>query len=193
MAVVIGAPIGSFFNLFVWNPTFGDNSDDQHNLYNNNGALESSPAGLQTDCWSIVTPLPPTSGILTVGVRGPDQYVWIYELDCTAVTASPNFYNAFDITDGETGTGSPTGFDGGAVGGAFNPPVTAGDFVVTILALENGAVTAGPAGWTADAVQGPFSVFYNWFANGTHPIPHFTVSDPSTGVFDHSRIRDRAD
>ena len=172
--------------------------DDQNNGYNSTGSnLVSSPGGLANDVWFVETSTvgggthePPTAGVQVVYMSplASDQWVWIYELDCSVVCNSILNENAVDLVDNHFGTASTiTGNDVGAVGQGY--PGTSGlngDFLATVVGLDSESISTGPPGWTEDTAQGSFAVYYQFFNLGDHPIPTFTLSG-SVG-YDYSTI-----
>ena len=172
--------------------------DDQNNGYNSTGSnLISSPGNLANDVWYVETNTigggdhePPTAGVQVVYMSplASDQWLWIYELDCSVICNSTLNENAVDLVDKYNGTDSTiTGNDVGACGQAYpGTPGLNGDFLAVVVGLDSGSITSGPAGWTADTVQGPFAVYYQFFNLGDIPIPSLTLSG-SVG-YDYSTI-----
>lgn len=184
-----GTPfIGS--NLFIGKNNFGANQlgDDQGNFYGPHSGLSGSPGlvPVQSDIWSIVsaslpgTHFPPNSGVQSVFMcpLASDQYLWIYELDSSAVQNAIDLDSGVDIVDAESGhDAAPSSFNGGVVGGNYNPPPTVGDFVVGIFGTETGSITAGPgAAWTEDTQLGQFYIYFQYALNGVIPVPTTTAS-----------------
>ena len=159
-------------------------TDNKGNLYNNIAGIYGFASASQTDIWYINSPSPPLGGVTTVTTQ-TGILTWIYEIDCTFLTGSPNFADPIDVYGNITNGASASSLVGQTLGNvgsgsAGSLPGTVGDFCLAMCAVDAHAVTAVSAGWTLDTIQSGFAPAYNFTTNGLNVIPTFTASAATT-------------
>jgi hypothetical protein len=160
-------------------------TDDKGNDYLSLGSTYGFSSARSTDILFTDSPIPATGGVTVVtnASYGAGNFIWIFEIDCSVVTASPNFLTPNDVWGKVHDQGPSSSLVGPSlvdIGTDFNPPTTTNDFCLAIAGADSETISAVDSPWTLDTVQGNYAVAYRDAAIGPSPVPTFTASGSTT-------------